>query len=121
MLYPDDSYTWCLERPYLGNKPFVSSIAYGTYLVIPNSTGKHRYFEVKDVPNRTHIEFHGANRVEDLLGCIAPCMSISKGIAYDCKTALDKLVKWHSNEQGVKQAFILEIVKYNSFKHGKWK
>ena len=119
LIYPDDSYTGCLERPWLNNKPYVSCIPYGTYIVRPNDTGKHRYFEVEAVPKRTHIEFHGASTVSDLLGCLAPCMSIRNGTAINCRDALKKLVDWHSNN-GVKQSFVLEIIKYNSLRHGKW-
>lgn len=121
MLYPDDSYTWCLERPWLNNIPYLSCIPYGKYLVSPDDTGRFRYFRVMDVPMRTDIEFHAANRVEELAGCLSPCMSIKDGIAYNCKDALAKLVKWYSDDKGVKKSFMLEIVKYNSFKHGKWK
>ena len=121
MMYPDDSYTWCLERPWLDNTPYLSCIPYGSYLVAPDDTGRFRYFRFMDVPMRTDIEFHGANRVEELLGCIAPCMSLKNGIGYRSKDALAKLVSWYSDDKGVKKSFILNIVKYSPFKHGKWK
>lgn len=120
LIYPDDSFTFCLERPWLNNKPYVSCIPYGQYIVVPDNTGKHRYYRVTNVPNRSHIEFHGATDVNDLQGCLAPCLGIINGKSINCRDALNKLTEWYSDDQGNKKSFVLDIIKYNPFKHGKW-
>jgi len=68
-----------LERPWLGNQPFISCIP-------PNDTendkdiyklregffnrGGYPTVEVVDVKGRTHIKFHKGNTVTDTQGCI---------------------------------------------------
>ena len=60
-----------IERPWLDNKVNESCIPEGTYIVKRDKTGKHQYYAVQNVPNRTFIEMHAAKRPSDLLGCIA--------------------------------------------------
>jgi len=60
-----------LERPWLNNKVSVSCIPEGTYLVKRDRTGKHQYYAIQNVPNRTFIEQHAANYVSQLEGCQA--------------------------------------------------
>lgn len=98
---------YTLERPNLDNKPNVSCIPYGTYLVKPDNTGKYQWFSIKNVVGRTAIEIHPANRVEQLMGCIAPGMDYN--IQYDMvrsQDACEMLKDYVGNK-----AFILEIVK----------
>lgn len=59
-----------LERPNLDNKSNISCIPEGLYFCKPDNVGKHKWFTVEDVPNRSNIEIHGANLVKDLRGCI---------------------------------------------------
>ena len=66
-----------VERPWLGNLPNVSCIPEGRYLVTPgNFKGLYPDLEVQDVPGRTAIEIHIANRSSELRGCIAPGLSL---------------------------------------------
>jgi Family of unknown function (DUF5675) len=60
-----------LERPDKGNAPDVSCIPVGIYTckrIISPKFGET--FEVTGVPNRSNIEFHSGNVVEDSHGCI---------------------------------------------------
>ena len=67
-----------LERPNLSNQQDnpntkqndSSCIPEGIYKVVPDKTGRFQYFKVLDVLNRSNIEIHPANSIEDLLGCI---------------------------------------------------
>ena len=67
---PDGTELITLERPDLNNQPFVSCIPEGQYIVHRNQTGKHQYYELLDVPERSFIEIHTATRVDHLEGCI---------------------------------------------------
>lgn len=60
-----------LERPWKNNEPNISCIPEGTYIVNRDETGKHRYYRVEGVANRTLIEIHVANKPSHLQGCIA--------------------------------------------------
>lgn len=62
---------YTLEPPDKKNKPNVSCILEGTYLVKRDRTGNHQYYAVQNVPNRTFIEWHPANKVSQLAGCTA--------------------------------------------------
>ena len=69
----DEVYT--VERPWRCNKPFESCIPDGEYALRPYSSPKYPHvWEVCDVPGRTHILIHVANKPEELAGCIAPGM-----------------------------------------------
>ena len=61
-----------LERPYLENKPNISSIPIGQYDVIWSFSPRLlRYtYEVLNVPNRAGIRFHKGNYFFDVDGCI---------------------------------------------------
>lgn len=117
LIYPDDSFTYALERPWLDNKAYVSCIPEGTYIVYRDHHGKHQWYRLKDnmVAPRSAIEIHAANEVSQLKGCIAPCMELRDGRAYNCTDALYKLKDWFGEN-----SFVLEIRKYNPFKDGKW-
>lgn len=72
-----------VERPWLDNAPNVSCIPAGEYRMVRTTTGRtmpDKYigdtFEVVDVPGRSQIKFHVANRPSELQGCIAPNMSV---------------------------------------------
>lgn len=64
-----------LEQPWRDNEPDRSCIPEGTYLVKRDKTGRHQWFAVQNVPNRTFIEWHVANYVSQLEGCTSFGMS----------------------------------------------
>ena len=60
------------ERPWLGNKPFVSCMPAGEHKVKPYHSIKFPdVWEVVGVPGRTKILFHVGNKPVDVQGCIA--------------------------------------------------
>lgn len=64
-----------IERPDLGNTPWLSCIPEGLYKAHRGefSRGRPPYpnLEIEDVPGRSGIEVHGANLPDELNGCIA--------------------------------------------------
>lgn len=91
---PDGKELFTLERPWLNNTPFVSCIPEGLYIARRNQTGKHQWYELLDVPERTFIEIHTATRVNHLEGCI--------GLPSDADC--DLLLEWFGDSD-----WILEI------------
>ena len=91
---PDGKELFTLERPDLNNAPFVSCIPEGQYHVMRNQTGKHQWYGLLDVPNRSFIEIHTATRVDHLEGCI--------GLASDADC--DLLLEWFGDND-----WILEV------------
>lgn len=60
-----------LELPWKNNYAEISCIPAGKYICKRVNSPRHgNTFEVTGVPSRTHILFHGANLISDLLGCI---------------------------------------------------
>ena len=96
LFFPDGSYVYTLERPWLDNKPSVSCIPEGTYIVDRDHTGRHKWYKIREgqIDGRTFIEFHEANSVSQLEGCISLCIELSNGKAYQCTAALNKLLEW---------------------------
>ena len=91
---PDGSELVTLERPWLNNRSFVSCIPERKYKVRRNQTGKHQWYGLLDVPERSFIEIHTATRVNHLEGCI--------GLRSDADC--DLLLKWFGDND-----WILEI------------
>jgi hypothetical protein len=61
-----------LERPWMDNKTGVSCVPPGDYRVTKfTSPSKGDVFLLHDVPDRTMIEIHIANKASELEGCIA--------------------------------------------------
>lgn len=61
-----------LERPWAENRAQVSCIPTGCYLIRRDTfQGRYPNFAVLDVPGRSAIEMHVANRPEELQGCLA--------------------------------------------------
>jgi len=106
LFFPDGTYVYTLERPWLDNKPFVSCIPEGKYIVDRDYTGKHQWYKIREgqVEGRSFIEFHEANVVSQLEGCVSLCMRLSGGKAYQCTAALNKLLEWFGES-----SFVLEI------------
>lgn len=117
LIFPDDSHLYTLERPDLNNKPYVSCIPEGKYLIDRDHHGNHQWYKVREgqVKGRSAIEIHPANKVEQLAGCIAPAMYLENGQARESTKACKELLFWFGEA-----SFWLEIRKYNPFKDGKW-
>ncbi len=72
-----DIVMFTMEKPWKDNARNISCIPEGTYDVVPNNSPTFgESFLVKDVPNRSHILFHGGNYVDDTQGCILPGLAI---------------------------------------------
>ena len=66
-----------IELPWLDNHHQTSCIPIGNYNVEKYQSPKHgQVWQVMNVPNRYNIEIHGANTINDLLGCIGVGSSI---------------------------------------------
>jgi len=71
---------YTIERPWLDNTPFKSCIPEGVYNVGKYSSPKYPdVWELKDVPERTHILIHAANWAKDVQGCIGVGMDLAPG------------------------------------------
>jgi len=92
---PDGTEIITLERPDLNNQPFVSCIPEGQYIVRRNTSGRHQWYELLDVPGRSFIEIHTATRVDHLEGCI--------GLQSDADC--DLLLDWFGDSD-----WVLEII-----------
>jgi hypothetical protein len=76
----DGALFYTIERPWLDNTPFKSCIPEGVYRVEPYSSPKYPdVWELKEVPERTHILIHAANHAKDVQGCIGPGMGLAPG------------------------------------------
>ena len=65
-----------VERPWLENQRNISCIPNGFYQVRPfNGKRFKNVAEITNVPDRSYILFHAANRPLELEGCIAPGVS----------------------------------------------
>lgn len=105
LVFPNGESVYTLERPWLDNKVSVSCIPEGQYLVKRDKTGRFQWYAVQDVPGRTHIEIHPANKVEQLEGCIALGMYFANGnFLARSKEACQKLLDFHGDD-----SFILVI------------
>lgn len=121
-LYIDD-WPVCvtLELPWRNNDPQVSCIPTGLYTAKRVESPKFgNTFEVENVPNRSHILFHGANKIEDLLGCIGLAEFYHRfegkaGIANPSKGAA--MIEFHQLTKNV-NSFNLRIYDIVSQKHG---
>ena len=104
-----------LELPDNDNEVNISCIPTGNYICKRDNTGKHRFYKITDVEGRTDIEFHIANTIKDLAGCIGLGLSFDDeynlvSSAKACNMLLDSM-----NDED----FILCIRDYNSF-YDKW-
>lgn len=105
-------YTFTMELPWRDNRPQLSCIPKGTYTcVIVRSPKFGKVYEVKNVPNRSHVLIHSANFAGNsdlgyntqLHGCIAPAtrlgtMRNSKGdmqlAGLVSRAALTQFMRW---------------------------
>lgn len=98
---PDGEVISSLELPWNNNRPNISCIPEGEYFFMRDLYGRHTYFKVLGVEGRSHIEFHPANTVGQLQGCIAPALKINNGIGVASRTACEKMIQFY-NEPDVK-------------------
>lgn len=71
-----------LERPWLDNQRDVSCIPVGLYDMVvdirkPGTEKACEVWELVDVPGRDQIQLHIANKVDELLGCIATVSTLT--------------------------------------------
>jgi hypothetical protein len=95
-MYENKIICHCFELPDLDNERRISCIPPGQY-VMQKVKGHPRFgdcFLLLDVPNRSEIFIHCANKVTQLLGCIAPCDSLVEDLGGSfSRPALSKLWK----------------------------
>jgi len=80
-----------LELPWDNNIPDKSCIPSGWYDVTWAWSAKHNcnLYHVQGVPNRSNVEIHSANVIQQLLGCLAPGSSVvTFGIGNDMGNGL---------------------------------
>ena len=62
---------YTVERPWIDNKPYVSCIPTGTYMMRRRESPRFgETWHVLDVEDRTHILIHAENFPNDVQGCI---------------------------------------------------
>lgn len=104
IILPDDTTILTLEKPWRNNRKNRSCIPEGIYTIERNTTGKHQFYGVTNVPSRTFIEIHPANKQDQLAGCIAPCIALENGFAYRSTEACNVLLDWFGDH-----SWVLEI------------
>lgn len=106
----------CMELPWRDNQPRVSCIPPGTYRAELYASPKHgTVYMLQGVPGRSDVEIHAANFAGDasmgfaceLLGCIAPAMSIGRAsqpgkpeqtAGLQSRAALAQFMAWAAGE-----------------------
>ena len=95
-----------LELPWKDNQRQISCIPPAIYQCdIVNSPKFGRVYQVKDVPNRSHILIHAGNWTKDTQGCILVGMSNNDTQLFESRKALNLLM----NELNG-QSFKLEVI-----------
>jgi len=83
---------YTVERPWLGNEPYVSCIPTGTYKAFTRvSESNGNVIELKNVPGRTFIQFHVANYAHELAGCIGVGAERIKEGVLDSRSVMGEL------------------------------
>ncbi len=105
ILYDDKPLCVTIERPWINNERNISCIPPGTYQCVPHNGGRFRnVWILKDVPNRTAILIHIANRVNEIEGCIAVGLSFYEDGIGSSAVAMNKL------RDELPETFELEII-----------
>lgn len=101
-----------LERPWLNNQPQVSAIPTGTYIVYLTYSAKFSRILplVMDVPRRSGIRIHAANKVSELQGCIAVGENKVKGMVLNSRKYENDLVKKMQMAKNRQDTITLEII-----------
>lgn len=87
---------YTIELPWRDNKPQVSCIPEGTYMLVKRYSDKFKHhLLVQDVPDRSLILIHPANNAElELKGCIAPVSTLLRpGCGEKSRMVFDPLMK----------------------------
>jgi len=78
---------YTLELPFVSNRINVSCIPSGIYRYERGVNSKGQpVIHITNLPGRTYIQIHVANKVSELKGCIAPCCSFT--YSKETKTAI---------------------------------
>jgi hypothetical protein len=112
-IYNGKRLCFTLERPENGNKPDnkqtpqndAGCIPEGIYKVKKDHTGKFQYFAIQNVPNRSAIEIHPANSIDDLLGCVGLGEEIKSNVA----SYKGKYKFWLTNSKATCQKMMAEL------------
>jgi hypothetical protein len=107
MRLPNGDEFYSLELPWKNNEKNVSCIPEGEYFFKRDLTGKHTFFKIEAVYDRTYIEIHPANNTSQLQGCIAPCLKLVNGKAFSSLSACNKLLDFYGDNTNTK--YLLQI------------
>jgi len=107
---------YTIERPWKDNKPYVScippapgDIEYYIAEVLKDSPSfNYPHLWIKDVPGRTWIKVHVANRPSELHGCIAPGLDLGRGSVGRSRDAMNELMSFF--EVGERFPFRIEYL-----------
>lgn len=102
-------FCYTLERPVDGDHPCIPA---GSYKVTiddhhPGTPGAYRCPELMNVPGRSQIQIHIANRVVELLGCIAPGGRIGADCVEESGAAFRRLMAYL---EGAALPFTLDVI-----------
>ena len=98
----DGEVFYTVEKPWVDNQQNISCIPTGTYqlgLVNSPKFGPATW-EIKDVPNRSHILIHAGNTANDVIGCVAVGMGVFgqlQGVS-NSRKAIENLYLMMSNK-----------------------
>ena len=106
LILPNGNILSTLEPSWIDNKENVSCIPAGTYqCAITQSPRYGKAYEVKNVPNRSHILFHAGNWAKDTQGCILLGLSRDDVRLFESRKAVAMFMQLMN-----KQQFELEIL-----------
>lgn len=90
MVMPDGEILDTIERKWADNQRNISCIPAGQYRIKRDRTGRHQWFSVQDVPNRTFIELHEGSLPRHSDGCILLS-----------RKSLETLVEWFGDKDWI--------------------
>ena len=83
-----------LELPWEDNKRDISCIPEGVYGCTRFISPRHgKVWKINDVSGRTDVLFHVANKIDELLGCVAVGQSFGKNMILNSTLAFKGLQK----------------------------
>ena len=109
-LFRDDvRIAYTCELPWKDNHNQVSCIPQGTYTVTKfTSPSKGRVFLVHDVPDRSMIEIHAGNTMEDVLGCI--CVGDALGSVHGLPAVLNSRLMLSKLLESLPDSFTMQVM-----------
>lgn len=129
LFYKEEKIADTIEKPWLNNKPFVSCVPHGTYELVPftRQNGDHVYAlynpdldvyvdedERPEDSGRYSILIHIANWSEELMGCIAPGLSLGIG-RYKNNSQKPEVLMVYKSASACKKLF--DLVKKNQIEY----